>query len=121
MVKKTEKEAQKYLFAYACTSCRKAFKRPVLGQDFEADRIKKCPHCGAKAYNLGRRFKAPKMTDDKGWALVAFMIDNGFFFNAAYVKAESGPGLVHVPYPKTLREAQEFVEKYKDCAICVKE
>lgn len=52
-----------------------------------------------------------KKDDNKQWKMVKYLIDNGFYFNHAYKYKEKGVWL-NIPYPKTLQEAKEFVEKY---------
>ena len=71
----------------------------------------KCPHCGGIARNLGRKFKPPKRSDKKQWQKVKFLVSKGFLFHSIYVDGRL------VPYPGTLEEAKEFVEKYKDKVI----
>ena len=95
-----------YSFAFDCLNSRKSFKRPGanIGQ-------RKCPHCGEMAINLGRHFKPPKRNDDAQWEKVQFLIDNGFAFHKVY--DDEG---IQISYPKTMREAKEFVEKYKNKA-----
>ena len=92
-----------YLWAFACLNCRKSFKRTY------SEDSKKCPHCGENAINLGRHFKPPKRSDDEQWEKVQFLIDNGFAFHKIY--DDNGE---HIPYPKTLSEAKEFVITYKN-------
>ncbi len=113
-----EKE-QQYMCAFACLDCKKVFKRPVEFPHSKEDDVKKCQHCGSCAYNVGRNFHAPKQSDDKAWALVDFLIRNGFVFQKVYEHIENGS--VKIPYPKSLEEAREFVKKYKDQAIFIEE
>jgi hypothetical protein len=47
---------------------------------------------------LNQRFRPPKKADKKGWQLVEY-------FKTPYDN--------YIPYPKNLRDAKEFVEKYK--------
>lgn len=105
-MQKNNKIDKTYLWSFTCLSCRKSFKRPGanVGE-------RKCPHCGDVAINLGRNFKPPKRSDDAQWEKVKFLIAKGFAFHKVY---DSDNRLVQ--YPKTLQEAKEFVEKYKDKA-----
>ena len=64
--------------------------------------------------NLGRNFKAPKKSDNSQWAKVKFLVDHGFVFQKIRVNSNQSET---VPYPETLSEAKEFVEKYKKYAI----
>jgi hypothetical protein len=109
-----------YMCAFACIACRKAFKRPITPPYDKNDFIKECPHCKSHSYNVGRKFRTPKISDDKGWKLVEFLIQNGFLFHNVYIQDEK-PVLVKVPYPQTLQEAQEFVKKYKNQSIYIEE
>ncbi len=95
-----------YPCSFTCLNCRKSFKRP--GADVSQ---KKCPHCGEKAINLGRHFKPPIRTDNAQWEKVRYLIDNGFPFH----RVHDGEGM-QIQYPKTMSEAKDFVEKYKDKA-----
>ncbi len=102
-----------YNMAFACFECRKSFKREF---DLSEGRPKEmvCPDCGGVAYNFGRHFKPPKKSDIKQWKKVHFLFEHGFWFQKVYDK-ENGYQLI--TYPKTLDEAREFVEKYKEYAI----
>lgn len=115
-----EIKKQPHMCSFACLKCRKVFRRPVEFPYNEEDAIKKCSHCGDKSYNCGRKFHAPKISDDKAWKLVDFLIHNGFVFHSVYDPAQR-PSLVKVPYPKTIEEAREFVVKYKNQAIYIEE
>jgi len=54
---------------------------------------------------------APKSKDLAQWAKVRFLVEHGFRFHTVYALHESG-GKIRVEYPKTLREAEEFVERF---------
>ena len=95
--------------SYVCFECRKSFKR--LSASF-MDKLK-CPNCGKDSHNVGKKFKAPKMTDDKGWELTKFLFKNGFNFYSLYEDASHEVSGRNVFYPKTMDEAKEFVKKYK--------
>jgi len=79
-----------YHFSYACTGCRKSFKRPGGPK---APELRRCPNCGGKAQNVGRHFKAPPATDARQWAKVEFLLEHGFPFHRIYVRG------IRVPYP----------------------
>ncbi len=98
-----------YSVAYACVACRRSFKRPG-GVDAPVER--RCPHCGGMAVNLGRQFKAPPVDDDRQWAKVRFLVEQGFPFHRIYGR-DGAP----VPYPATLEEAKAFVKKYRRSAL----
>ena len=95
-----------YYVAYACTDCRRSFKRPGgVGAPFE----RVCPACQGTAINLGRHFKPPRRADDEQWAKVCYLVKHGFFFQHVY---ESARGGAIIRYPRTLAEARSFVKKY---------
>jgi len=85
-----------HAFPYACFTCRKSFKRPLVSlakprsigkstrtefersaRQFEREFSHKCPHCGGVAHFMGRDFKAPKTPDKKAWAIVEKFINSG--------------------------------------------
>jgi DNA-directed RNA polymerase subunit RPC12/RpoP len=98
-------QSSSYSVAYACFACRRSFKRPG---GVDAPDRRRCPHCGGEAVNLGRHFKAPSLGDDKQWAKVRFLVEQGFPLQRIY-GADGNP----VPYPTTLAEAKEFVKMYR--------
>lgn len=102
-----------YNSSFACLECCKSFKREF---DLAEGRPKEmaCPDCGGVAHNFGRHFKAPKKSDRKQWEKVRFLFEHGFRFQKVRVEENSTES---VPYPKTMQEAKEFVEKYKKYAI----
>lgn len=57
---------------------------------------------------VSQKFKPPKKTDLKSWEVVAYLLENGYTFYSAYDKDGR-----HIPYPKTLEEAMEFVRERK--------
>jgi len=102
-----------YSAAFACTACRKSFKRAFnLAKEFPL--VLPCPECGGNAFNLGRHFKAPKKSDESQWSKVAFLIRNGFWFQKIRPIPNSTES---VPYPETLEQAKAFVVKYKQFAL----
>lgn len=66
---------------------------------------------------LPHRFRPPKKNDDKGWELVNYLIENGFRFQHIYQLGSDDYNKKltdnYISYPKNLRDAKEFVEKYK--------
>jgi len=98
-----------YLIHFACFRCRRSFKR---GVDYQGkDHVMVCPHCGGRAIDLGRHFKAPKVADIDQWKKVRYLVAAGFFFQHVHDDESR-----QVPYPKTLKEAQEFVSRYRSRA-----
>jgi hypothetical protein len=95
--------SREYLFPFACFACRHSFRRPFAPDVNE----RPCPHCGAPAIRLARKFKAPPTSDKQQWEKVRFLVAHGFRFWSVHNR----DGL-SVAYPKTLKEAKEFVRKY---------
>ena len=66
---------------------------------------------------LPHRFRPPKKSDSKGWQLTSFLINNGFTYQHIYQigKNELVKGKYdnYVPYPKSIRDAKEFIVQYK--------
>ena|SRR5690554_9449 len=98
-------------YKIVCLECRKAFS---LGTDFSTNKEIICSDCGKEALLLPHRFRPPKKTDDKKWEIVHFLITNGFHYQHIY--EELGNSGNFVSYPENLREAKEFVERYKNYA-----
>ena len=99
-----------YLLPNACFECRKVFRKP------ESEASWTCPNCANLMVALNRKFSAPKSTDIKQWGKVRFLVEHGFLFHSIYEMKEKGT-YYKVNYPKTLKEAEKFVETYKDQAI----
>ena len=99
--------------AFACFDCCKSFKREFVLTDGIPIEMK-CPNCGGVSYNFGRHFKAPKKSDMKQWAKIKFLYDHGFYFQKIYDQENGGE---HVPYPETMEQAKEFVERWKKYSI----
>ena len=98
-----------------CIDCRKSFS---LGTDIENRKKSNCPNCGKEMILLPHRFRPPKKTDAKKWETVKFLIENGFYYQHIYEKTETKNGKIFyenlVEYPDSIRDAKEFVEKYKN-------
>ena len=58
---------------------------------------------------LNEKFKAPAKDDSTQWDIVKFFVDNGFKYQTLY---DSVSGEI-VPYPRTKKDAEEFVRKYR--------
>lgn len=81
------------LTKFACLDCQRVFKRP-------ADATQKtCPRCGGITYRTGSDFRPPSATDNKAWAVAAFLISHGFPYYRLGIR-----------YPATLKEAAQFIE-----------
>jgi len=68
--------------------------------------VKKCPQCRGVAIGLSRKFKAPRKNDLAQWKKVEYLVRNGFYFEP-----------IGEPYPKTLRDAMEFVTRNRHLAV----
>ena len=97
-----ERETQAYLFPHVCFKCRKSFKKPTRSEP------RSCPQCASTLIRLSRKFKASKSRDLPQWAKVKLLVEHGFLFYSVYERI--GAGGVRVPYPRTLKEAIEFVK-----------
>src|SRR5262245_19645324 len=95
--------SREYLFPFACFVCRHSFRRPFAPGVNELP----CPHCGGRAIRLARKFKASPSSDKQQWEKVRFLVAHGFRFWSVHDR----DGL-SIAYPKTLKEAQEFVKKH---------
>ncbi len=107
-------QGPEYTMPYACLSCKTAHKRHVEGSLSDYPLNMECPICKSTTFNLGRHFKAPKISDKDQWKKEAFLIENGFLFQKIRPEENCQDS---VSYPKTLKEAKEFVIKYKNWAI----
>src|SRR5690348_10942820 len=96
------KPASGYLISYVCVQYRKVFKRQYV----PGDAASRCPHCASTAHNVGRKFKAPKRSDEAQWKKVELLLASGFRFNTFYVDREA------VRYPETLSEARTLVREH---------
>ncbi|WP_281638250.1 hypothetical protein [Flavobacterium marginilacus] len=101
-----------------CIDCRKSLNRPL---ETDSDRLYPCSECGKSMTLLSHRFRPPKKTDDKKWEVVQYLVENGFRYDHIYQKIETNSrGITsyqnYAEYPKNIREAKEFIEKYKEQA-----
>ena len=100
-----------------CIDCRKTFNREF---DSGSGREYKCPDCGKPMALYPHRFRPPKKADDMKWATVKYLFENGF--NYQHIYGNSGFSqylnreISYIEYPENLRDAKEFVEKYKSQA-----
>ncbi len=101
-----------------CLDCRKSFSQ---GTDFEDRKEAVCPDCSQQMILLPHRFRPPKKGALKKWETVKYLVENGFRFQHIY-EAKVTQGHYnrtenYVEYPDNLKDAKEFVEKYKSQAI----
>jgi hypothetical protein len=71
---------------------------------------------------MPHRFRPPKNADHQKWEMIKFLVEYGFRFQHLYkdIKRNQDGTISYtglVPYPENLREAQDFVERYKQQAI----
>lgn len=67
------------------------------------------------------RFRPPKQKDIKKWKVARFLMENGFLFEHVYERIYKVRGLTvlenYANYPENMRDAKEFVLKFKEQAI----
>ncbi|WP_194778305.1 hypothetical protein [Pararhodonellum marinum] len=100
-----------------CIECKMAFSRPF---DSGSELQYLCPECGKPMILLPHRFRPPKKADDKKWETVKYLIENGFHYQHVFKELETKNKLsadhYYVAYPENIRDAEEFVKKYKSQA-----
>ena len=100
-----------------CLDCKISFNREF---DSGSELTYPCPECGKSMALLPHRFRPPKKTDKNRWEVVKFLIDNGFYFQHICEIDETNNHInrveKYVRYPDNLRDAKEFVIKYKNQA-----
>jgi DNA-directed RNA polymerase subunit RPC12/RpoP len=95
-----------------CIDCRKSLNREF--DDGSSEREYPCANCGKPMLLLPHRFRPPKKDDDTKWNTVAYLLKNGFYYQHIY---ELIDGINQtVAYPESLKDAKEFVEKYRNQA-----
>ena len=75
-----------------------------------------CPVCRKTMIWMPHRFRPPGKADKEAWAVVKFLVENGFDYGHIY---EPIPDNINgasrlAKYPSTLREAKEFIQQHKD-------
>ena len=92
-----------------------------MGTDFVDIRQGTCPECGLPMTLMTHRFRPPKKDEEKKWLTVKYLVDNRFTYQHIYDEIESKDKQkikrINVSYPTNLRDAKEFVTKYRDQAI----
>jgi len=101
-----------------CLECRVTLNRI---DDNGAELQSPCPQCSKPMTLLPHRFRPPKKADDNSWEVVLFLIQNGFYFQHIYADGvneyHKKSSDTYIPYPTNLRDAKEFVERYRGQAI----
>lgn len=96
---------QRYRFPFVCVECRKSYKYPATVDE------RHCPQCGKATVRLSRKFAAPPARDRAQWKTIAFLIGHGFRYYPVY-EASCGGMVRGVKYPRTLKEAEVFVQVF---------
>jgi len=60
---------------------------------------------------MPHRFRPPKKDEKKKWDVVEFLVNEGFEYQHIYDEEIIN---TYVSYPKTMKQAKEFVIKYRD-------
>jgi len=95
-------------FKNVCLDCKRV---ESLGTDHSTFRTGDCPECSAPMYFVNQKFRPPKTSDVKSWAVAAYLISNGFTYYTIHDK--SG---MPVEYPTTIGDAESFVEEHRSQA-----
>jgi len=100
---------------FACFSCRKTFKRRLLG-DIDRDKacneeekVAKCPDCSQKMANMGLDFEAPKKTNSKAWQHLENLYQVGITFHSCGC---SGSGYIPCDVSTLISQFEETKETY---------
>ena len=96
-----------------CLECKIAFNRDI---DLGSELSYPCTECGKTMTLLSHRFRAPKKNDKKAWETVKFLIENGFPFQHIYKIEDGKLTNEYAEFPNTMKEAEEFIEIYKEQA-----
>ena len=101
-----------------CLDCRKSLNVKLVNN---SERIYPCSECGKPMTLISHRFKPPRKTENKKWETVEFLIEHGFYYQHVYENVEvKKSGIIvyenYARYPENIKEAKEFVEKYKEQA-----
>ena len=102
----------------ACLTCHKSFNIS-LGDDHTPEN---CPDCGNKLAIFNHTFRPPKKTDIKAWNVIEFLYKNGFNYQHIYkdisksstVNKDSNEN--YADYPTNMKDAKEFVSRYRSQA-----
>ncbi|MCK0137424.1 hypothetical protein [Arenibacter sp. S6351L] len=104
-------------FKNVCFDCKKAFNQ---GTDLNNIGESKCPDCGKLMKQITHRFRPPKQKDKKKWEVAKFLMERGFLYEHVYERIYEVRGITvlanYATYPENMRDAKEFVEKYKSQA-----
>jgi hypothetical protein len=87
-----------------CLNCRIAFS---YGMDINNIISRTCPQCKNEMVNVNYKFMAPKKDEIKKWETIEYLLKNGFYFQHIYDENNK-----YIKYPKNMKDAKIFVEKY---------
>lgn len=91
-----------------CPDCKKVVNQ---GSDYTKFKNINCPECGNEMLFVNQRFRPPKSDAENEWKVVKLLLDNGFRYNPIYATEDGSK--IQLKYPTILREAKDFVKKYK--------
>ena len=92
-----------------CINCKITFS---YGMDYNDIISRKCPQCRDKMINVNYKFEAPKKSRIKEWEAIKYLLENGFYFQHIYDENNR-----YVKYPKNIKDAKIFVEKFRSQKI----
>jgi len=103
-----------------CLNCRKAFN---LSSDFTLHAPDKCPECSGRLAMFNHKFRPPKQSDMKAWKVITFLYIHGF--NYQHIQKDIPIDIMknmiesnrYEEYPSNMKDAKQFVEKYKSQAL----
>jgi hypothetical protein len=103
-----------------CLECKICLNRPF---DNGSEREYPCSVSGKPMKLLSHLFKPPKKTNSKHWETVKYLVENCFHYQHIYKTIEKKNGVIisregYVSYPENLKDAKEFVKKYKEQLPC---
>jgi len=101
--------------------CINCYRVENIRSDLTNLKIGNCPLCSEKMIFVNHKFRPPKKNEKKKWEVVKFLISKGFPFQHIYQEGKSDYYKTnfenYVEYPKTMKEAKEFVIKYKNQSL----
>ena len=97
-----------------CLDCQIAFN-----MQHGAIKPANCPECKRHMQLMPHRFRPPKREDSAKWKTVRFLVEHGFNYHHIFdipTSKDMSQVTGYAQYPESMREAKEFVEKYKEQA-----
>lgn len=68
---------------------------------------------------MGHKFRPPPLSSDRAWKVVLFLVRHGFYFDSIPIIDDHGSRTGTVPYPTTMEDARDFVQRYESFATPV--